>query len=50
MTEQELKDLLKKYPAGEQRREMANWQWQMNGIDPQYVWDIMREIESEETA
>ena len=50
MTEVELKETLKKYTAGPERNEMANWLWQQNGIVPEVVWDVMVEIESEETA
>ena len=50
MTEVELKELLKSYPAGKQRDDEANWQWQCNGINPNCVWDAMAEIREEETA
>lgn len=50
MTELELKELLKSYPAGKQRDDMAMWQWACNKIHPDAVADAMAEIREEETA
>tara|TARA_R110001606_G_scaffold39798_3_gene109358 strand:- start:8 stop:163 length:156 start_codon:yes stop_codon:yes gene_type:complete len=48
MTELELKELLKSYPTGKQRDDIANWQWLYNGIVAEAVWDAMAEIKQEE--
>ena len=50
MTEIELKDHLLQFESGEERNSEANWLWQMNGICPQIVWDVIADIEYEETA
>lgn len=47
-TEYDLKDHLKHFKAGEERKAEANWLWMMNGFCQDAVWDVMVEIEAEE--